>query len=332
LKLPKRDQEIYDANPHLREVFIKNQPLIIYEKEFTSSNRFLKLSSTRYEGNNSGLAKLSTTEHWGQRKLFLTEMEFLMNYAGNDKCLVVYAGAAPGSHIIFLSQLFPQLNFVLIDTNDFSIMGTNEIQILREKFTDSVAKRFCNMDRSILFICNVRTFNPGGNPDNEFLNDMVDQMEWHKLMKPRASLLNFRLPQTPGKLQYLKGCLVIEPWASKRSTECRLIVDKGDKETEYDHYEFENTLLHFHNEKRIRYYKHNMDGIDTEGLDHCYDCAAEIFIIQEYLYKVRKVKNEAELKNQTDKMSRDISRKIVDGNRDSCIGRPRTLDVIPKKR
>jgi hypothetical protein len=331
LNLGKHDRHTYIKNPHLREVFMNKEQMELYTKEFTIKNRFLKLSSKRCESDNSSLARFSTTEHWGQRKLLLTEIEFLTNYAGNDKYLVVYAGAAPGSHINYLSQLFPQLKFILIDTNDFSVTDTNEIQILREKFTDSVAKRECNTHHHILFICNVRTLGAYGQVDDDVMKDMLNQMEWHKLMKPRASLLNFRLPRGPGKIRYLKGDLVIEPWASKRSTECRLIVDEDDKTTTYDQLKFENTLLRFHNEKRIRYYRSNLDELDVEKLDHCYDCRAEIFILQEYLTKTNKVQNEADLKKQTVAMSYEISKKLADKKKESIIDVMQPLEGIQKK-
>jgi hypothetical protein len=332
LNLNKENQLIYTANPHLREVFINKQQIIVHEKEFTITNRFLKLQSERSSDKPYSSRNISTTEYWGQRKLLLTEIEFLTNYGAGAKFIVLYAGAAPGSHINYLSSLFPHLQFVLFDANDFSATQTDKIKIRSEKFTDNVANSCCVSEYPILFICNVRTFDPNNQIDNDMIHDMHHQMGWHRIIKPRASLLNFRLPRTPGKTEYLKGDLIIEPWASKRSTECRLIVDQEHTLIDYDHMEFENALLDFHNEKRIRYYKHNIDEIKNEGLDHCYDCRAEIFILQEYLTKSNKVKSETELKTETAAMSSEISRKIVDGKRKPVLSTGvRTLGIIPKR-
>ncbi|CAF4354258.1 unnamed protein product, partial [Adineta steineri] len=99
---------------------------------------------------------------------------------------------------------------------------------------------------------------------------------------------------------------------------------------DYDHSEFENALIHFHNDQRIRFYRHNMDKVDNEGLDHCYDCRTEIFILQEYIKKFRKMRNESEVQDETARMSRDISRKIVDEKRKPVLDTLRTLDVIPR--
>src|SRR6185312_13213560 len=45
-----------------------------------------------------------TIRHWGQRKLLLSEILFLTRWGHLGKT-VVYAGAAPGSHIPYLSTL-----------------------------------------------------------------------------------------------------------------------------------------------------------------------------------------------------------------------------------
>jgi hypothetical protein len=65
--------------------------------------------------------------HWGQRKLLLSEIEFLTDWAPLDRdSIVVYAGAAPGTHIAFLAEMFPRLSFVLVDPSEFKVHGSGE--------------------------------------------------------------------------------------------------------------------------------------------------------------------------------------------------------------
>ncbi len=52
--------------------------------------------------------------HWGQRKLLLTEILFFSLY-GKQGTVVIYAGAAPAEHSLFLSYLFPSFKFILVD-------------------------------------------------------------------------------------------------------------------------------------------------------------------------------------------------------------------------
>ena len=80
-----------------------------------------------------------STVHWGQRKLLLSEIEFLTRYS-QDGMTVVYAGAAPGTHISYLSELFPSLRFVLVDPADFHCYPTDRIVVLEEFFTDEVSR------------------------------------------------------------------------------------------------------------------------------------------------------------------------------------------------
>lgn len=58
--------------------------------------------------------------HWGQRKLLLSEIQFITMYASKAK-YVIYAGAAPGMHTLFLSELFPNHKFILIDPVEFKV-------------------------------------------------------------------------------------------------------------------------------------------------------------------------------------------------------------------
>ncbi len=63
--------------------------------------------------------ELKTVVHWGQRKLFLGELEFLTAYS-TPGATVLYAGAAPGTHLRFLMELFPTLHWVLVDPGNFA--------------------------------------------------------------------------------------------------------------------------------------------------------------------------------------------------------------------
>ena len=68
-------------------------------------------------------SKMSNTNmglHIGQRKLLLTEVQFLTNYSDIKYC--IYVGSAPGNKTHFLSQLFPDIKFILIDPNKFDLV------------------------------------------------------------------------------------------------------------------------------------------------------------------------------------------------------------------
>lgn len=54
--------------------------------------------------------------HHGQRKLLLSEIQFLSAY-GRECDIVIYVGSAPCSHLPVLLKLFPHIKFLLIDPN-----------------------------------------------------------------------------------------------------------------------------------------------------------------------------------------------------------------------
>jgi hypothetical protein len=61
--------------------------------------------------------------HIGQRKLLLSEVQFLTKH-NTPYC--VYAGSAPGHKTHLLSNMFPDIKFILIDPNKFDLVLTNK--------------------------------------------------------------------------------------------------------------------------------------------------------------------------------------------------------------
>lgn len=60
--------------------------------------------------------------HLGQRKLFLTELQFLTKHTNPEKVsIVVYAGAAPNNKGQYLADLFPNVIFLYVDPNPLII-------------------------------------------------------------------------------------------------------------------------------------------------------------------------------------------------------------------
>lgn len=73
--------------------------------------------------------------HIGQRKLFLSEMQFLTKHP-NKIC--VYAGSSPSNKTHYLSTLFPDVKFILIDPNKFNIILPNGKSHRKERHDDII--------------------------------------------------------------------------------------------------------------------------------------------------------------------------------------------------
>ncbi|CAF4400929.1 unnamed protein product, partial [Didymodactylos carnosus] len=246
-----------------------------------------------------------TVKHYGQRKLLMSEIEFLTNViataahsADSQNLLVIYAGAAPGSHTNYLSLMFPQLRFILFDHSEFLAEESDHIKIRREMFTNELAEEYSTMKGNLLFICDIRTFSSYAELEDDVKKDMTSQMQWIKIIKPRASLIKFRLPYTAGQLYF-----------QARSTECRLLVTQDDISKpliEYDNTDYDSAMFYFSTCTRTMYYEHDYNKGEHIGLDHCYDCRTELFILEQYVRKIKQVKEEDEVKKQVLKLSSDI--------------------------
>jgi hypothetical protein len=224
--------------------------------------------------------------HWGQRKLLLSEIEFLTLFAQPGDT-VVYAGAAPGIHIYPLTLLFPFLKFVLIDPRPVALVENERITIRQEMMTDEIAGEFEEVGRrgNLLFICDVRTricreytFEQS---EAIIQKDMDDQQRWHLLMHPRKSMLKFRLPWTPGYTEYLDGEVYLPVWGRCTTTEARLVVG-GNSKRQWDNCAYEDQMFYFNISTRTQLYHHEHH---VSGLDWCFDCASEVIIWKSYFGK-----------------------------------------------
>ena len=249
--------------------------------------------------------ELKTVIHWGQRKLLLSEIEFLTKF-GVSGATVVYAGAAPGTHTRYLIELFPELKFVLVDPAPFSSKLTQGPRCLlrQELFTDDVAQQYAGRDK-VLFICDIRSCNSAmrlplldcasvtsdqalmndQEVEDTVLEDMQAQQRWHDSIQPIKSMLKFRLPWTPGYTEYLAGDVYCQAFGPITTTETRL-VPYGHERVMWDNKKYEEQLFHFNTVTRVARYAHSMPvGRPGYGLDYCYDCRSEVEILSEYLHK-----------------------------------------------
>ena len=230
---------------------------------FTSKDLIISSDTPRdaYHRRNT---EIKTVIHWGQRKLYLSEVEFFAlhwNQVTNPNPLCVYAGAAPGTHITLLSEMFPSFTFHLYDPHPIEIKETDKIKIFSGYFTDDIAKQYANRN-DVFFISDIRSvdykenqkkalakrgitkFDTNGNPvgsvnvikeatkeadlqtEKEVWQDMLTQQNWILIMNPVEALIKFRLPYSldgkDRKVQYLKGIVYWQAWSPSTTSETRL--------------------------------------------------------------------------------------------------------------
>lgn len=156
----------------------------------------------------------TTTLHVGQIKMFLTTLQFLTNYIPKNKeTHILYPGSAYGTNIHFLSKLFPNCYWYLIDPLPYfkKIHDNSKIVYMSNRlFTNKDAEYFREKlkNKFTLFISDIRN-----RYDDKIwiLNeinidkDMVNQYNWCKIFNADSSLLKFRLSRLKNEYTYLDG-------------------------------------------------------------------------------------------------------------------------------
>lgn len=297
------DAEIYRSNPHCGQWNKYPGGPLPRLKELV-----LDLNDVGVKFNYQKLPYYQQTIlHWGQRKLFLSELDFLTRFSSEGDT-ILYVGAAPGTHLKLIAELFPSLKFILYDGNDFDadLYDNPNFEIRQMFFTDIEALRFTDVP-NLLFISDIRGDVSDDREDIKQLRvsyDMKDQERWYDLISsgrsnyPKKALLKFRLPHPPEHLKdpgtytplphdsydfpYLDGELRIQAYPRQSSAEMRLIPNGKKRLWDVKLHDDKSTT---HNFYRAAYYVHE----EVEGLDHCFDCAYEIYLWKEYAKHIKKL-------------------------------------------
>lgn len=233
--------------------------------------------------------EIKTTVHFGQLKLFLMTLLFLMRYARKKEDVVVYAGAAPGTNMVLIAKLFPHVSFLLIDPAPFDerLTKMQNVKVIQELFTDELARKTSSYNP--LFISDIRrdiSKCDREKSDRTICDDMELQMQW-AVMMPRESFLKFRMPWYHGKTAYLKPKeLWIQPFAGPTSTELRAVVTADAGTALFNHKSIERKMFFYNTKVRPNYFHHD---IIYPGLDHCADCKGMVNILTEFTGNSKKV-------------------------------------------
>ena len=269
------EQELKESN------IIKNKILQLYKQ--VKPEKTLK-DDTLYLSYLSRNQRPSTTLHFGQLKLLLSEMQFLCYYAPKDIDVhIVYMGAAPGTSINILTKLFPQCYWYLIDPRKMDKRLRNNDKI---KEIDCSYFTNCSADcykkklkgKYTLFISDIRSSSPD---EHDIQKDNELQMNCVKIMNPDYALLKFRIPRINENYEYLYGKIYFQMYPSYATTETRLLVKKNAKMTTYNLDKYEGQMYYHNRISRVCIYQHDINDID--GIDHCYDCTLFVNMLKKYI-------------------------------------------------
>lgn len=272
-------------NPPLHTNDILNEHLTI--KNYKKNELPITLSDIPYVTKYIHRKQLpATTVHWGQMKLFLSTLHFLLKCCPkNKKVNILYVGSAEGHNIPLLVNMFSNTYWYLVDPRDvfdkrlYKMDRVKQIKI--GYFTDKLAQEMkIELHKNyFLFISDIRLFTNNNKKEEDIETDMKLQLGWHKILNPEYSQLKFRIPYYKDSFDYLDGDLYLQEYAPISSTETRLICKKNAKMTKYKLEEYEGKLFYFNRVMRSSYYKHRYN---IDYVDHCYDCSKFMYLINEY--------------------------------------------------
>jgi hypothetical protein len=271
-----------------------------------------------------------TATRWGQLKLLMSEVQFLTLYWQPEeipKPFFVYAGSAPGHHVVILAKMFPDVDFHLYDPRDLfdpELRSLSNVHLYVQKFGDEEVERWQKEQERLFFISDIRgrDYNNRGydeeaNRQNEEIadRDMQLQMGWVQKLRPVKAMLKFRLPysydfiKAKGKTySYLDGTIFRQQWAPPTSTEGRLVPHSDLSLRDWDYQAYEEAMFYFNTVVRERFhFKNIFTGTEElmapeKGLTNDYDSVATAYLTREYLKKFGATGTLEEVKNLVGEM------------------------------
>lgn len=258
------------------------------------------LERISYEESRNKAISSTAKLHIGQLKLLYSEILFLTKYSA-DNDLVIYVGAAPGTHTAFLADMFPNLEFHLWDPGRFEIENRSNItEINKQFFNNEKASRYKNYSKNILFISDIRNLeisqsrktNDMRKMNKIVTTDMNNQMDWVKIIRPKCAYLKFRLPFAEGYTPYLSGTIYLQPY-SPESTEMRLLTHDYDNLVNYDNVEIEEKMAYFNCCMRNigdKFYEYE-NIMEKYKIKNIWDNAYALAILDYYLRTIKKIES-----------------------------------------
>jgi len=219
---------------------------------------------------------------WEERRKMLISLSFISSFENADT--VLFLDGSPARFLSYLTVLFPKIKF--------------------EIFSDGI------LDRKVVNDFNIRKFPKQFNPNYykkksenlviiSFERDIDLNQKTFLLLNPLGMILDFEIKKD---VSFLDGTLLFQPWSNPNSTCLSLIPN-----TQKKHYSFErikNNVFSFNVKKRAEYYK---SDVKANGLDHCFDCSAEVNIWQLYFLSQNVPPEESRISREINYLTRFLS-------------------------
>ena len=252
------------------------------------------------------------------RYLIMRNMWFLSNYSGND---VVYLTAGTAQSIRYLVNRFRDRNFYIWNYCPGSrIKGIRGARVINGELDAEVAENFGRAHPNCLLIMDILAERLLDYTSTTItMASLERQIDIVKALSPEYACLRFRCcfkndhapPEklsryAVNELEYFAGSLYRFPWAKPGSPELALITD-GSEMTIYDRDKIDAQMFYWNHKIRTGVYDNGLSiparGL-IQGYDKCWDCAAEIAIIRDYLRKKGEEGSNTKVKKEANSLNR----------------------------
>jgi hypothetical protein len=258
---------------------------------------YSSLGDRHYPPRDNTYDGVRSTVHHDATKLCVVEIEALTLALGRipDLKYVLYVGAAPGGHIACLAEMFPSLEFHLVDTATIEVARhydsfptiRSRIHVYREEFKTETAAGWRERAPQTVLISDISSGNNSQEVYDIEIEDILQaQRDWCLAGQFAASLLRFHLPKDAVKYRYFDGAILLPPFAPTTGAEGRLLVwgDAGGADIEYDVGRFTHRFYWLNSIAREwAAYEHQLSVYLVTGLCRCFDCARLVQVIGDYV-------------------------------------------------
>lgn len=267
--------------------------------------------------------------HWGQLKLFVSELQALTYYGDPSICnTIIYVGAAPGEHLYLLARMFPEYDFHLYDLQEFDkrLNDANNVTLYNKYFTEEDIQRWKNENKKIFLISDIRSLNytklqntNAQKAEDEVWKNMNMQKDWYEEMNCYMGLFKFKLPYMVGynlkkgqTREYLDGVLFRQVYQKINSSETRLLT-RGIGYRDWDIVRYEKKIA-YHNQivREKMVFKNPIDFSNDpvykeQGINNDYDSIVFTTILKDYLIKINQDVDMNKIKNLIDLIMAEVT-------------------------
>lgn len=250
-------------------------------------------------------------KQWGQLKLFLSELQFILYFLNEKVKHIIYVGAAPGHHTYVLALMFPDITFHLYDMRDvfdkrLKTMKNVKTHYDPEGFTDKHIAEWKKKRSKFAFMSDIRDLEYGNiktekdilSDANSIVKEDLDlQKYWVEQLKPYISMLKFRGMweyNSDTVFKYFDGIILRQVFNGQASGETRLVVFDYKKMKEWSNRTLEIKTVYHNNIIRAKQ-KFNTVTFNRLKIGDDFDSAFFVTLARDYLKSINIEDNETNL-------------------------------------